>query len=133
MNSLLTLTIWRSLFAFTFTFTIWRSLFSCLVEKGHSVSGQRLGNGFFTFFDAYLQVIIYKFYSVVNIKFLYKVCNFSNRYKFPIFARKLCLRDLFCTSRKPIISSFFKIFSYISTFCYIAKLGFWKVYAGLQR
>ena len=102
---ILTLTIWRSLC----------SLFSFLV-KSHSGSGQRRGNGFFSFFDAYLQVIIYKFHSIVNIKFLYKVCNFSNRCKSPFFAGKLCLRDLFCTDRKPIISGFFKTFSYIFTF-----------------
>lgn len=80
------------------------------------MSGQRLGNGFFTFFDAYLQVIIYKFHSIVNIKFLYKVCNFSNKCKSPFFAGKFCLGDLFCTDRKPIISGFFKTFSHIFIF-----------------
>ena len=34
----------------------------------------------------------------------------------PIFAGKLCLRALFCTYRKPIISSFFKTFSHIFIF-----------------
>ena len=95
---ILTLTIWRSLC----------SLFSCLV-KSHSGSGQRRGNGFFSFFDTYLQIIIYKSYPVVNIKFLYKVDNFSNRCKFLFFAGKLCLRDLFHTSKNPIISKFLKL------------------------
>ena len=108
MNSLLTITIWRSLFGVRYLVVS--------VEKGHSVSGQRLGNGFFTFFDAYLQVIIYKFHSIVNIKFLYKVCNFSNRCKF-LFLRESCVWEtFFCTDRKPIISGFFKTFSYIFTF-----------------
>ena len=74
-------------------FTIWRSLFSCLV-KSHSGSCQRRGNGFFSFFDTYLQIIIYKSYPVVNIKFLYKVDNFSNRCKF-LFLQESCVWETF--------------------------------------
>ena len=145
---ILTLTIWRSLFDVHYlTFAIWRSLFSFLVKSHSTVRPKTHGNGFFSFFDAYLQVIIYKFHSIVNIKFLYKVCNFSNRCKFLFLRESYVWETFFCTDRKPIISRFLKLFCIIPPlqrwkflllresreilyFCYMAKLGFRKIYGG---